>query len=270
MSGIEALLQEVRSHDAMHGRSTWLAQLDPRATVLATLAFIVVVVSFDRYATSGLLPLAVFPVVMARLGELPLRRIGVKVLLAMPFALMIGLFNPMFDQAPRMALWGYPIAGGWLSFLSILERVALTVSAAVILVDGLGMHKFCAALKQLGVPAVLTTQLLFLQRYIQVLAGELERMNLARQLRSGSTKNMPLAVYGSLLGHLLLRTLERAQRIHQAMLSRGFDGQLPMRRAQPWRTMDTMFIAVCLLTFALLRTTDLTTLLGQLILRATS
>jgi cobalt/nickel transport system permease protein len=267
MRGIDALLQEVRTHDALHARSTRLSQLDPRATLLATFAFITVVVSFDRYATAALLPLAVFPVVMARLAELSLRRVGAKVLLAMSFALMIGLFNPLFDPEPRLQWWGYPIAGGWLSFLSILGRVALTVSAAVILVDGLGMHKFCAALKQLGVPAVLTTQLLFLHRYIQLLAGELQRMNLARQLRSGSTNTMSLAVYGSLLGHLLLRTLERAQRIHQAMLSRGFDGQLPLRQPQPWRTMDTMFITTCLLVFLLLRTTDLTTLLGRLILR---
>jgi cobalt/nickel transport system permease protein len=267
MRGIDTLLQEVRAHDALRARSTWLSQLDPRATLLATLAFIVVVVSIDRYAVAALLPLAVFPMVMARLAELSLRRVGAKVLLAMPFALMVGLFNPLFDPAPRLQWWGYPIAGGWLSFLSILERVALTVSAAVILVDGLGMHKFCAALKQLGVPAVLTTQLLFLHRYIQVLAGELQRMNLARELRSGPANTMPFSVYASLLGHLLLRTLERAQRIHQAMLSRGFDGQLPLRQPQPWRTMDTMFIATCLLMFLLLRTTDLTTLLGRLILR---
>ena len=270
MKGIDALLQEVRAHDALQARRTWLSQLDPRATLLATFTFIVVVVSFERYVVAALLPLAVFPVVMARLAELSLRRVGAKVLLAMPFALMIGLFNPLFDPAPRLQWWGYPIAGGWLSLLSILERVALTVSVAVILVDGLGIHKFCAALTQLGVPAVLTTQLLLLHRYTQMLAGELQRMNLARQLRSGPANTMPLAVYGSLLGHLLLRTLERAQRIHQAMLSRGFDGQLPLRQPQPWRTIDTMFIASCLLTFLLLRTTDLTTLLGRLILRVAS
>jgi cobalt/nickel transport system permease protein len=60
MSGIDTLLQEVRSHDALHGRTTWLSELDPRAILLATLAFIVVVVSFNRYAVAGLLPLAIF------------------------------------------------------------------------------------------------------------------------------------------------------------------------------------------------------------------
>jgi cobalt/nickel transport system permease protein len=270
MNSIFTLLQEVRSQDALHARNTWLSQLNPRAILLATLAFIVVVVSFNRYAVAGLLPLAIFPVLMAQLGEVSLRRIAVKVLLAMPFALMVGLFNPLFDLAPRMALWGYPIAGGWLSLLSILERFALTVAAALILMACLGIHKFCDALKQLGVPAVLTTQLLFLHRYTDVLVGELGRMNLARELRSGSVKSMPLAVYGSLLGHLLLRTLERAQRIHQAMLSRGFDGQLPTGRQQPWRTIDTIFLAVSLLTFLLLRTTDLTTLLGRWILSVAS
>jgi cobalt/nickel transport system permease protein len=60
MSSIDTLLQEVHSHDALHARTTWLSQLDPRATLLATLAFIVIVVSFNRYAVAGLLPLAVF------------------------------------------------------------------------------------------------------------------------------------------------------------------------------------------------------------------
>ncbi|MDD5176302.1 MAG: cobalt ECF transporter T component CbiQ [Sterolibacterium sp.] len=270
MSGIEALLREVRLLDALASRSTWLSRLDPRATILVTVAFIAIVVSFQRYAIAALLPLAIFPVVLARLGDVPLHRVGIKVLMAMPFALMIGLFNPLFDPVPRMELLRQPIAGGWLSFISILVRVALTVGSAVVLVASMGIYRFCAGLDQLGVPTVLTTQLLFLHRYTLVLAGELGRMNLARELRSGLANAVPLAVYGSLLGHLLLRTLERAQRIHRAMLSRGFEGHMPIREAQRWRSIDTVFLVLCLSGFIVVRTTDLATLLGQLMLDVAS
>lgn len=270
MSGIEALLREVRSLDVLTSQTSWVSRLDPRATILATFTFILVVVSFHRYEIAALLPLAIFPVVLARLADIPLRRVGFKLMLAMPFALMIGLFNPLFDPAPRMELLGHPIAGGWLSFISILVRVALTVASAVILLASIGIHRFCAGLEQLGVPTVLTTQLLFLHRYTLVLAGELGRMNLARELRSGSSNTMPLAVYGSLLGHLLLRTLERAQRIHQAMQSRGFNGHLQMRQAKQWRNIDTAFLALCLGGFLVVRTTDPATLLGRLMLGVAS
>lgn len=268
MSGIEGLLREVRSLDATAGRSTRLSRLDPRALILATLAFILVVVSFHRYAVAALLPLALFPLVLARLGDIDLTRVGTKVLLALPFALMIGLFNPFFDPAPRLELPGLTISGGWLSLASILIRTVLTVAAAMVLIGCIGMPRLCAALEQLGAPRVLTTQLLFMHRYILVLAGELGRMNLARELRSRASATMPLAVYGSLLGHLLLRTLERAQRIHQAMLSRGFDGQMPAGRRHAWHWRDTAFLAACLAAFALARATDLPALLGRWLMRA--
>lgn len=270
MGSIEGLLREVRSLDATAGRSTWLSHIDPRATILATLAFIVTVVSFHRHAVAALLPLALFPVVLARLGEIDLARIGRKVLLAMPFALMVGLFNPLFDTAPRLELFGVTISGGWLSLASILIRAVLTVAAALILIACLGMPRLCAGLDRLGVPRALTTQLLFMHRYIVVLGGELGRMSLARELRSQSAAALPLGVYGAMLGHLLLRTLERAQRIHQAMLSRGYDGQMPqVGRPLAWQWRDTAFLGACLVALALLRTTDPATLLGRWLMAST-
>ncbi len=253
MSGIEALLREVHSLDASAGQSTWLARVDPRAIVFATAAFIVIVVSFDRYAVATLLPLALYPVALARLGKVPLAKVGRKLLPALPFVLMVGLFNPLFDPAPRLELLGHAIAGGWLSLSSMLLRAVLTISTALILIAVLGIHRLCSALDRLGVPQVLTTQLLFMHRYLVVLAGELGRMNLARELRAPAVKAMPLAVYASLLGHLLLRTLERAERIHQAMRARGFDGQMPVQKFQPWQWRDTLFLACCLSMFVLLR-----------------
>jgi len=268
VSGIAGLLIEVRSLDATAGQSTWLSRIDPRAMILATLIYILTVVSFHRYAVAALLPLSIFPVVLARLGNIDLAKLGFKVLFAMPFALMVGLFNPLFDTAPRFELFGLEVSGGWLSLVSILIRAILTVSAAVILISGVGMHRLCAALDQLGVPRVMTTQLLFMHRYVVVLAGELGHMNLARELRSPFSSALPLAVYSSLLGHLLLRTLERAQRIHQAMLSRGFAGQMPVRQSLSWRWRDTVFLITCLGASLWMRTTDLSALLGHWLMKA--
>lgn len=268
MSGIDGLLREVRSLDATASQSTWLSRIDPRATILVTMAFILTVVSFHRYAVAALLPLALFPVVLARLGDIDLARVGRKVLLAMPFALMVGLFNPLFDPAPRLELFGLTVSGGWLSLASILIRAVLTVAAALILIACLGMHRLCAALDRLGVPRVLTTQLLFMHRYIVVLGGELGRMNLARELRSDTVSALPLAVYGPMLGHLLLRTLDRAQRIHQAMLSRGYDGEISVGQKLVWHWRDTAFLAACLGILAWLRASDPAALLGRLLMAA--
>ena len=266
MSRIEALLRGIDSSDALSSQDTWLSRRDPRALILTTLAFLVVVVSFPRHAVAALLPLAFYPVVLARLGEIPLPMVGTRVLLALPLALMVGIFNPLFDTSPRGELLGQAISGGWLSFASIMVRAVLAVAAATVLFAAAGMPRICAGLNQMGMPAVLTTQLLLLQRYLLVLAGELGRMNLARELRSNDRGDMPLAVYGPVLGNLLLRSVERAERIHQAMLSRGFNGSLPIRQGNGWRTGDTLFVIFWCAAFLAIRATDLPMLLGRALL----
>jgi cobalt/nickel transport system permease protein len=266
VSRIDDVLREFRSLDILAARATALSGIDPRAKVLATFGFIIAVVSFDRYVVAAMLPFALFPVVLAAMGEIPLRVIARKLLIASPFALAVGIFNPIIDRTPMLEFFGHSVAGGWVSFTSILVRFNLTVAAALILVAGTGFHPVCHALSRLGVPRVFTNQLMFLHRYAELLAGEAARMSLARELRSGSAQRMSLAVYGSLLGHLLLRAFDRAERIHLAMVSRGFDGELRSARSLHWQTSDSLFLAICLAAFLLARQVDLVHMLGDFLL----
>jgi len=242
-------------------------RLDPRALLLVTLAFILTVVSFDRYAVAGLLPLLVFPVLMAAWADVDLRWVLRKVLLVAPFAVMVGLFNPWFDQRVLFELAGLPITGGWVSLLAIALRVILTVAAAVVLVASVGLPRLCHSMEQLRVPRPLTTQLLLLQRYAGVLGDEAARMRQAHALRAGPKQRLTLPVYASLVGHLLLRATARAQRIHQAMLARGFNGRLPIALTPPWRWQDSAFVLGCGAAFLLCRFAEPVPLLGQLLLR---
>jgi cobalt/nickel transport system permease protein len=265
VSPITTALRDFESLERLAELPSALTKLDPRAKILATLGFIVTVVSFDRTSVAALLPLALFPVILAALGHVPWRTIGRSVLLASPFAVMLGMFNPLLEQQTVLTLAGVPVSSGWLSFLSILIRFALTMSAGLILLASTGFHPISSGLSRLGVPQVFTTQLLLLHRYALVLAGEMARMNLARELRANG-RAMPLAIYGPLLGHLLLRTLQRAQQVHQAMLSRGFHGRLHRAGHLAWQRRDTLFLAVCLPGFVLARQLDLAHLLGTLVL----
>lgn len=267
MSRVDVALRDLRSLEALAARDTPLARLDARAKVATTLLFIVVVVSFDRYAVAALLPLAAYPLVLAALGEMPAAALARKLLLAAPFALLVGLFNPLLDRGPMLVIGAATVSAGWVSFVSILLRFALTVGAALVLVAGTGMHALCAALARFGVPAVFTAQLLFLFRYAFVLGAEAARMATARELRAAG-RSLPLTAYGPLLGHLLLRAFERAQRIHLAMLARGFDGELRSLRTLHWQRRDTLFVLGWGGYFALVRAVDLPQALGRLLLGA--
>lgn len=264
MSRLEAALRDLRLADTLAARDTPLARIDARAKVIATVAFLVAVVSFDRYAVSALLPFALYPAVLAVLGDVPAPWMGRKLLIAAPFAVAVGLFNPLLDRSPMLAIGDATLAAGWVSFASILVRFALTVAAALAVVAGTGMHTLCAALGHLGAPRIFTAQLLFLYRYAFVLGGEASRMGTARMLRGG-TKAASLAVYGTLAGHLLLRAFERAERIHRAMVARGFDGEIRTLRAARWTGADTAFVAGWCSFFAAARAVDIPQWLGRLL-----
>jgi cobalt/nickel transport system permease protein len=262
MSHLDEALRDLRGLDTLASRDTALGRVDPRAKIVTTAAFIVAVVSFDRYAVAALLPLALYPVALAARGEVPWRWLARKLAIAAPFAVLVGLFNPLLDREPVMAIGGTAIAGGWVSFASILERFALTVAAALAMAAGTGMGTLGAALGRLGAPRLFVSQLLFMYRYAFVLGGEAARMGTARMLRGG-TGSPTLAIYGSLAGHLLLRAFERAERIHRAMLARGFDGELRTLRTLAWTAGDTFFVAGWCAFFVLARSVDLPQWLGR-------
>ena len=263
MSHVDAALRDLRSLEELARRDTRLARVDPRAKLVVTLAFIVAVVSFDRYTVAALLPFGAYPALLAAMGEGPWRVLARKLAYATPFAVMVGLFNPLLDTAPQVVLGPLPVSGGWLSFTSILLRFALTVSAALVLVAATGLYPLCVALGRLGVPWVFTTQLLFLFRYAFVLGGEASRMATARLLRANG-RPLRLGSYGPLVGHLLLRAFERAQRVHQAMLARGYDGELRSQRRLRWTARDSAFVLGWCAFFLLARSHDLPQWLGQL------
>jgi cobalt/nickel transport system permease protein len=156
------------------------------------------------------------------------------------------------------------ISGGWISFFSILLRFMMTVGVALILVATTGYHAVCMALEKMGVPQVFVVQLLFLHRYLFVLVDEASRMVRARSLRSFQGKGLSMRVFGSMAGHLLLRTMDRAQRIHQAMLCRGFDGNLRPFHPLKVRAWEVLFLLGWSAFFLLMRFYNVPRFLGTL------
>jgi len=223
-------------------------RLDAGAKALVTMAFIVVVMSYDRYAVSALMPLALFPTFMISRGRLPAWNLARKIAVAAPFALLVGLFNPWLDRAP-LDVGPWTIAGGWISLLSILIRFMLTVSAALALVACTGMYRLGGGLERLGVPRIFVTQLLMLYRYLFVVADEGARMMRSVRLRAADGNALSLPVYGSLVGHLLLRSMDRAERVHRAMRARGFDGEVRTLERPRLGAADALFVVGWLLFF---------------------
>ena len=254
---------EIGGMDELGRMDTPAHRLDARAKAVVTLAYIVVLMSFDRHELSALVPFVFFPLVLLSVGQLPVFPLLRKIAVAAPFAIMVGMFNPWLDREPVAAVGGWVITGGWLSFASILVRFVLTVGAALVLVACTGMYRLGAGLERLGVPQLFVTQLLFLYRYLFVVADEGARMIRSVRLRSAGAESLSLRVYGSLVGHLLLRSMDRAERVHRAMVARGFDGEVRLLEPGRFRWTDTLFVVGWLAFFAVARVWNLAELSGR-------
>ncbi len=256
---------EIGRLDRLAYKNTVIHRLDPRVKLVATLLFLFTVISFPKYEVVGLLPFFLYPVILMTLGEIPLSFILKKVLIVSPFAVFIGIFNPILDTTPIAILPGHTIAAGWFSFLSILVKFALTVGTAILLIATTSFSGVCHALRVLGLPSLFVSQLLFLYRYLFVLMEETMRMVRARDMRSFGRRGGDIRIFIRLVGALFLRTIERAERIYFAMLSRGFRGDMPSLKRLHIAGADFTFAAFMIAFLFIFRFFPITEELGRLI-----
>ncbi len=252
--------------EAISLRDSPIHRIDPRAKLVTFLVLAACIVSFGKYELRGLAPYALFFAVVLPSARIPLKAVVRRIVPLIPLAVLMGIFNPIYDREALGAIAGIPITGGMVSFASILIKFVFTVSAAVTLVAVTGFNDICAAMDRMGVPGAFTTQLLLLHRYIFTLTGEASRMRRARDLRSPGATKAGLRVAVNLVGHLLLRTYDRAGRIHHAMLSRSWQGGFLPHRGFRLGARDIAFCVSWCACFVAFRLLDVTGMAGDLAL----
>jgi len=106
---------------------------------------------------------------------------------------------------------------------------------------------------------------LFLYRYLAVLGEEALRMTTARELRGGG-RPLSIRLYGVLIGRLLMRTWDRAERIYLAMCARGFVGNFNSGKRSDFGLREGVYVVGWCGFFLLLRTQDVAYLVGRAVL----
>jgi cobalt/nickel transport system permease protein len=263
MLNVMKSLNNIRVLEDLARKDTLIHRLHPLAKVLVTLIYLIIVVSFDRFEISGLIPYLFYPILIFTLAELPLKPILKRVLLVEPLVIGIGILNPIFDQHLFM-LAGVEISRGWITFFSIVFKGSLTVTAALLLIATTGMDRVAEALRMLKVPKLFVLQLLLTYRYISVLMEEVATVLRAYSMRAPGQKGLHRSVWGSLAGQLLLRTFDRAQRVYQAMTLRGFDGEYITSRESTIKILDLAYLVLWSAVLITLRIYNLPMLLGSL------
>ncbi|MGR5449079.1 energy-coupling factor transporter transmembrane protein EcfT [Vibrio sp. PID23_8] len=264
MKLLQLSLRNYRSIDDYSRKDNFITQLDPRAKIISALVVLIAIVSQGSYSVTSLLPLLLFPVVIMALADIPFKFLSGKLLVMLPFSLMLGVLNPLLDQGQWLTPWGSVVSSGWLSLISIVLRVLLCVSISLLLFSSTGIKPIVTALQRMKVPRVLTTQIYLLYQFFFVVAEEFIAMLQAYSLRKVKKENaVPFGFYSQLLKILFVKSMNRCIRIHQGMLARGFTGQLHEHTSLSWQMKDSLWTAFWLFFSFICWKYNVVTLLGS-------
>ncbi|MDR3349396.1 MAG: cobalt ECF transporter T component CbiQ [Acidaminococcales bacterium] len=240
MNKIELWQKEIRRAEELARQDSPVHSLHPLAKLITTIFFLFIVISFPPAEVYRMLPLFIYPIFLAAAGNIPWSFLFLRVLLASPFVLFLVLSSLFFVPAADVRIAGATWPLGLVFALNIVLKFILTIIAGSLLLATTGMAQLARALHCLPVPRLFVQQLLILYRYIHVLLIETWHTTRACSLRSCG-RGIRGKVWGPLLGQLLLRTLNRCENIHQAMLGRGFAGSLPVVGQKGIRAQDVLY-----------------------------
>ncbi len=225
--------------DRYHEKESLLHRLDPRVKVLVTVIFIVSNALLPDGAWIAFLLAWLFVLAANLFSRLGIGYSLKRSIIALPFALIAVTVLFSIPGQPvasfQLLMWNLTITDmGLLRFVSILIRAWLSVQMAILLVAVTRFPDLIHALEHLRVPAILTTIIAFLYRYLFVLTDEVFRLLRARESRSAAVPGSRSGggvlwrakIAGNMAGQLFLRSYERSDRIYNAMIARGYAGHL--------------------------------------------
>ena len=214
-----------------------LHRADARAKLSAAFGYIVTIALTREGDALALVLLAIPLAMLIVTSRLPLVLVLRRSLIAAPFLLVV---LPLLVTREGEVLVTLPVVAwqvtkeGTQAVLTVIAKSWLSVVVAVLLTATTPMPSLLVALRWLRVPRLLVATVAFAYRYLFVVADEAGRMLRARASRSaaipgrraGRSLRWRARIAGHLAGTLFVRSVDRGERVHAAMLARGYDGEM--------------------------------------------
>jgi cobalt/nickel transport system permease protein len=218
-----------------------LHETDARVKLPAALALIIVISALPQGAWPVLLFLFMVILGLQIASEIPFVILYCRSLLTIPFLLAAIpiLFSSTGEPVFRFAVFNHLLSissFGLDRFIHILLKSWFSVHIAILLAATTQMMDLLNAMRVYKVPRIIVMVFRLMWRYLSIMISKAQRMMRARTARSVNINGNSLPrwksiswqaqVTGSMAGSLFIRSLEQSERVYQAMLSRGFDGEI--------------------------------------------
>jgi cobalt/nickel transport system permease protein len=212
----------VHAHTPVHA-------LPPQCKIVALVLFVLVVVATPRTAFWAFGAYTALIGAVAAISRIPPLFIAKRLLIELPFV-AFALLLPFIAQGERIDVLGIDVSrDGLLGAWNILAKATLGVLGSIILAATTEARDLLVGLERLRVPKLLVQIMSFMVRYMDVVTDELRRMRIARASRGFHARGpRHWGTVARSAGALFIRSYERGERVHLAMMSRAYAGSLPV------------------------------------------
>jgi cobalt/nickel transport system permease protein len=209
-----------------------LHRRDARAKWVVTVLFLALVATAQPFAGAlgaAYMAVLVFGLAVARLPVLPALA---RAALVLPFAGVFALAALLAGQPDRA--------------LELSVKAYISALAVLLLVGTTPFTALVRGLESLGGPRFLILVSQFVYRYLFVISEQAQHMRAASACRGGFSRRNPATALRAAAGAvsvLFARSYARAENIHRAMLSRGFQGRFHPLHYSRFKSADGVYLA---------------------------
>jgi cobalt/nickel transport system permease protein len=241
--------------------ATPVTRLAPTARVLGTVVVALSAALLPLGAWTQMAELTLLVLGIALIARIPPAVLAARVAPPLAFVLLVGAALPVLvPGTPMMRLGPLSVSdAGLLRFASVVGRALPALLAAVVLVSTLRFTELVQALRDLRLPRAVTTSLGLAYRYLYILTDEIEQLQRAARSRNAGAgaarrRRLLMGITAAALG----RSFARSERVHQAMLARGYRDGIPALRPHPMDAASVLALgAVCVVALGITLTARL-------------
>ncbi len=265
MSKISKTIHDIHYMDQMAERDIWINRMAPLSKLLVTFLYLILVMSIPKEDLSRLLSMGLYLVILVITAELPLKRTLYQLRYVLMMVLLLGVVNPLLDRQVVTVIGGVAITSGMISMVSLVLKASFAVFASFILIETTSIENLCYAMRRIHVPKMLVTLIMLIYRYIILMLKETERITQAYAMRAPGQKGIAANAWGSLIGGMLLRTMDKAELVYESMTLRGFNGEFYLRGQQDKRINSVLYFVVWTMILLLLRVFPVFEIVGEML-----
>lgn len=204
-------------------------RLPAHTKLIALLSFILLVVALPREAHGIRVVMLGVALVVVALTRVPWRHILARLVVETPFV-VFAVVLPFVATGPTREVGPFTVSrDGVAASIVLLLTATTSCLMAIAFATTTSSRDLVRALQHLHVPDRLVQILAFMVRYLGVVGAQSQRMKVARESRGFAPRSIGgWPVIASSAGALFIRSYERGERVHLAMMSRGYNGRMPV------------------------------------------